>query len=92
MNSLAKNLLLAFSAIFLISCGILRQPVTTTVPVNNKSYRVDYLFEHEGCKVYRFQDMGHYVYFTNCTGDVTSIENDSTETRVMNQIRYIQPK
>lgn len=92
MNSLAKNLLLAFIAIFLISCGILRQPVTTTVPVNNKSYRVDYLFEHEGCKVYRFHDMGHYVYFTNCAGDVTSIKKDSTEDRVINQIRNIQPK
>ncbi len=92
MNSLAKNLLLAFSAIFLISCGIMRQPVTTTVPVNNKSYQVDYLFEHEGCKVYRFQDMGHYVYFTNCVGDVTSIKKDSTEARMINQIRNIQPK
>ena len=92
MNSFTKNLLLAFSASFLISCGIMRQPVTTTVPVNNKSYQVDYLFEHEGCKVYRFQDMGHYVYFTNCAGDVTSIKKDSTEARVINQIRNIQPK
>lgn len=39
-----------------------------------------YLFEHEGCKVYRFMDMGHYIYFTNCEGDVTSIESDSVRT------------
>ena len=37
-------------------------------------------FEHEGCKVYRFMDMGHYIYFTNCEGDVTSIESDSVRT------------
>ncbi len=92
MNTLIKNFLLAFSAIFLISCGIMRQPVTTTVPDNNKTYQVDYLFEHDGCKVYRFQDIGHYVYFTNCVGDVTSIKKDSTESRVINQIRNISPK
>ena len=42
--------------------------------------QVEYLFEHEGCKVYRFMDMGHYIYFTNCEGDVTSIESDSVRT------------
>lgn len=46
----------------------------------NSTYQVEYLFEHEGCKVYRFMDMGHYIYFTNCKGDVTSIESDSVRT------------
>jgi hypothetical protein len=50
---------------------------------NNKSFRVDYLFEHDGCKVYRFYDHG-YVYFTNCNGE-TIARTDSTETR--NSIR-----
>jgi len=55
------------------------------VPSDNATYSVDYLFEHEGCKVYRFEDHGHYVYFTNCNSDVTSIENDSTQIRVVNR-------
>ncbi|HCY41263.1 MAG TPA: hypothetical protein DHV48_07910 [Prolixibacteraceae bacterium] len=63
-----------------------------TVPANNDTYQVEYLFEHDGCKVYRFEDRGHYVYFTNCVGDVTSIQKDSTEARVINQIRNISPK
>ena len=92
MKTLIKIFPLAFIVLFLISCGIMRQPVTTTVPDNNKTYTVDYLFEHAGCKVYRFQDMGHYVYFTNCVGDVTSIKKDSTEDRVTNQIRNILSK
>jgi hypothetical protein len=25
-------------------------------------------------------DMGHYIYFTNCKEDVTSIESDSVRT------------
>ena len=34
------------------------------------------------CYVYRFLDLGNYVYFTT-RGDVTSIKNDSTEERTI---------
>ena len=74
-------LLLVFGGI--ISCEIQR-PIIKMESDNNKTYQVEYLFKHEGCKVYRFRDQGHYVYFTNCNSDVTSIENDSTQTRVIN--------
>ncbi|MCD7851397.1 MAG: DUF4884 domain-containing protein [Parabacteroides sp.] len=79
----SAGLLFVYSA-WLSSCvaGI---PLTREAPVNNSTYEVEYLFEHEGCKVYRFRDMGHYIYFTNCQGDVTSIENDSVRT--VNKIR-----
>ncbi|MCD7899431.1 MAG: DUF4884 domain-containing protein [Bacteroides sp.] len=53
---------------------------------NNRTYTVDYLFEHDGCKVYRFYDRGNYVYFTNCRGNVISISNDSTKTYTQNTI------
>lgn len=62
-------------------------PLSSSPSENNKSYQVEYLFEHEGCKVYRFLDHGHYVYFTNCKGDVTSIVNDSTQIRVINRVK-----
>ncbi|MDU1889805.1 MAG: DUF4884 domain-containing protein [Dysgonomonas sp.] len=58
------------------------RPVARQVPGNNETYKVDYLFEHEGCKVYRFYDRGSYVYFTNCNGNVTAIASDSTKHRV----------
>lgn len=89
MKSLVKTLLVSFFVLGFVSC-VSNEPITSSVPVNNQTYQVDYLFEHEGCKVYRFQDRGNYVYFTNCTGDVTSIIKDSTEVRVINQIR-VQP-
>lgn len=60
------------------SCSV-QSPLVYTKADNNKTYSVDYLFEHEGCKVYRFQDNGNFVYFTNCKGDVSSIKNDSTK-------------
>lgn len=84
-----KKIALVFGALCLsvlaISCAQI--PIATEKPVNNETYDVDYLFEHDGCKVYRFRDQGNYVYFTNCKGDVTSFRSDSTKTRVVNSIR-----
>ncbi|MDY0199968.1 MAG: DUF4884 domain-containing protein [Bacteroidales bacterium] len=68
------------------SCAI-QVPISKTPPANNTTYNVEYLFEHDGCKAYRFRDNGHYVYFTNCKGDVTSIENDSLQKQIVNHIR-----
>lgn len=64
-----------------------RHPVSTEQPTNNQTYEIDYLFELDGCKVYRFYDKGNYVYFTNCQGNVTSIKNDSTAKRITNSVR-----
>ena len=86
MKNLIKSSGLVLFVLLLNSCGINR-PISTLNPSNNGTYEVDYLFEHDGCKVYRFQDMGRWVYFTNCSGDVTSFQNDSTRTRVTNTIR-----
>ena len=55
-------------------------PLTKGESENNKTYEVEYLFEHDGCKVYRFYDLGNYVYFTNCNGEAI-IKTDSTEIR-----------
>ena len=83
-----KNLTMLVCVILLcisvFSCGRSSKPLSKVAPYNNKSYRVEYLFEHDGCKVYRFQDNGHYVYFTNCHGTVSSIENDSV--RITTQV------
>lgn len=78
-----KNLLAMLSvAVLFVSCWT-QVPIQNTKPVNNETYEVSYLFEHDGCKVYRFKDGSNYVYFTNCNGNVTSIKNDSTATRVI---------
>lgn len=80
-----KTFLFAIACLLLImSSCFTGKPVAKQVPGNNQTYQVDYLFEHDGCKVYRFYDRGNYVYFTNCGGDVTAIGNDSTATRVTN--------
>lgn len=74
-------LLLGISLLILPSCTI-GMPLAYIPADNNASYRVQYLFEHDGCKVYRFYDLGNYVYFTNCEGNTVAIKNDSTATYV----------
>ncbi|MCF8360634.1 MAG: DUF4884 domain-containing protein [Prolixibacteraceae bacterium] len=64
-----------------------RRPLFSDRPGNNKTYEVEYLFEYDGCKVYRFFDRGNYVYFTNCKGDVIGFANDSINTRIVNHVK-----
>ncbi len=74
-----KKLAFLITTMFFSACqtGI---PLTIEPPKNNNTYNVEYLFEHEGCKVYRFRDHGQYVYFTNCRGEATAV-TDSTRVR-----------
>ncbi|MBK5720055.1 DUF4884 domain-containing protein [Dysgonomonas sp. Marseille-P4677] len=91
MKILVNLLLGSLSVIGLFSCSVER-PIVSQISDNNQTYKVDYLFEHDGCKVYRFMDRGKYVYFTNCTGDVTAIANDSTKVRTQTLNKRSTPK
>ena len=69
---------------FVLSACIGPRSISVNKAHNNADYTVSYLFEHDGCRVYRFYDMwsGSYVYFTT-QGDVTSIPNDSTRQQTI---------
>ena len=30
--------------------------------------QIEFLFEKDGCKMYRFKDGGRYIYWSNCDG------------------------
>lgn len=47
-------------------------PINSENASNNATYRIHYLFEHDGCKVYKFYDFGNPVYFTSCAGNTTA--------------------
>ncbi len=81
MRTMTKLLASLFITFGVTACfpGI---PLQTGASGNNRTYEVSYLFEHDGCRIYRFYDMGNYVYFTT-KGDVTSIKNDSTKERTV---------
>lgn len=68
----------------LASCISYERSVAVSRSENNPDYTVSYLFEHDGCRVYRFYDSwsSSFVYFTT-QGDVTSIPNDSTRQQTV---------
>lgn len=86
MRQLILPAIILVSFTILQSCRSIRMPVSTHVPENNQNYVVDFLFEHDGCRVYRFYDRGNYVYFTNCFGDINSVVNDSTVIRTITKV------
>lgn len=56
--------LLIVLAMFVIGCqGDAQETRATT----NSEFHVQLLFEHDGCKVYRFYD-GRFIYYTDCRG------------------------
>ena len=77
---------LSLLALLFLSACYPGHPLTKTPADNNGSYRISYLFEHEGCKVYRFQDQGQWVYFTNCQGGTFSGTDSS---RVQNSTQIV---
>lgn len=40
--------------------------------VQNGNFKVEFLFEQNGCKMYRFKDGGRYIYWSDCQGKVQS--------------------
>lgn len=81
MKIAAKIILLLFCIMNFSSCNI-GIPLRYEPSDNNDSYTIQYLFQHDGVKVYRFYDKGNYVYFT-IRGDVTSIKTDSTKEKTI---------
>lgn len=82
-----KNIFQLLALLFVISAMgacTMQRSVAVGKAENNPDYTVSYLFEHDGCKVYRFYDSrsSSYVYFTT-GGDATSIKNDSTHRRTV---------
>lgn len=77
---IAKSLKVLFAALACASlCGCtVQRPLATAPSDNNETYKVNYLFDHDGVRVYRFYDDGRYVYFTRPAGTTTTIQADST--------------
>lgn len=75
-----KLILIALVAI-LMSCQKEAQSSKTS-----GNYKVEFLFEVDGCKIYRFYD-GRTVYFSDCRGKIdeqhtTRTKNSNTTHRV----------
>jgi hypothetical protein len=57
-----------FSILILITLfGCAKNPETSSIA--GKDFKVDTLFTHEGCRVYRFSDAGNFRYYSDCRGE-----------------------
>lgn len=84
INDMIKKIILvtALLCAVLSSCentgdGI---PVKPSGAKHYSNFEIEFLFEADGVKVYRFYDGGRNVYFTNTKGDVFSNHNEGKIT------------
>lgn len=61
-------------------------PGKETMSTNNPNFNVELLFEHDGCKVYRFSDAGRSRYFSNCQGSISWTDKHGKSTAEMEVI------
>lgn len=59
-----RYILFILAAIVCVGCD---KTALKTDSTNNKDIQVEFLFEYEGCRNYRFNDGGHIIHYTNCT-------------------------
>jgi len=76
LNTVKLNFLLGLAFLFLfISCKKIESSV------QNKNFKLEFLFEKNGCKMYRFKDGERYVYWSDCQG-----KTQYNETKVTGNI------
>lgn len=71
-----KKIAFAMVAVAFSLSGCGKDPVATS-STNNPNVSVSLMFEHDGCKVYRFVDDGRYVYYSNCRGTTQSFKEET---------------
>jgi hypothetical protein len=59
------NIILILIVISVFGC---KKGEQDTFSTSNANFKIDFLFEHNGCRVYRFLDDCDYVYFSDCSG------------------------
>lgn len=77
-----KKIILILS-IALVGCY--NEPMSTEHTGKDDKFQIEYLFEKDGLKVYRFYDGGLYHYFT--TGGETMTEQSSGKTTYEERIK-----
>ena len=58
-----RALVITIALVGLAGCA--NEPIEQS-QTNNPAIRISLLFEHDGCRVYRFADAGHSRYFVKC--------------------------
>lgn len=70
-------------ALVTLTVGACSNVPITREPTNNPRVPVDFLFEFEGCRVYRFSDGGESIYFVRCK---EGIQTSWVDTRIVGKL------
>jgi len=64
-----KSILVIAMFLLLTACN---KEAQQEVQSSNSEIKLELLFEHDGCKVYRFVDGGRNVYWSDCRGNMST--------------------
>lgn len=73
-----NRLTLAFASLLLAVVFLSSCKGDAKESIQDGDFKIDFLFEKDGCKVYRFKDGGRYIYWSNCSGNMQSNYYQST--------------
>lgn len=81
-----NKLVFALSAMFLFS-GCVNEAKDTE---QKENFKIEFLFEKNGCKMYRFKDGGRYIYWSDCQGKVQAdYSTQSGKSRITHHVEAI---
>lgn len=70
-----KQILTSLIILSIFAAGCMEKAETATQSGN---FELHFLFEHDGCKMYRFQDGTRWVYWSTCEGKTEYEETHHT--------------
>lgn len=68
-----KILLFSVACVFMFGCE--KKGTEEKITGNKDNFNVEFLFQKDECKVYRFKDDGRNHYFTNCNGETMTVHS-----------------
>ncbi len=75
-----RTLLVVALGVMLVGCKSESTTPVSVVSTSNPNVPIALLFEHDGCKVYRFVADNRYRYFSKCeTASSSSVSSEWTE-------------
>jgi hypothetical protein len=82
-----KRILVALSILTIALTGCYNDPQSVEHTGKDDKFQIEYLFEKDGIKMYRFMDGSHYHYFTTQGETMSMQQNGKTtyEERITNK-------
>lgn len=85
-----KKKYLLFAIILMLSCGCVENAKQS---VQKENFTIDFLFEINGCKMYRFKDGGDFIYWSDCEGRVEyDYRTQSGKTIITHKVQSMTSK